>query len=82
MKFTRWTILLILVSIMVIGFGLTAAQAQWEVVIPQKNVGDKFRVAAFHNGNFGLAGGAGDVGKAHYSTDGGRTWAVADTSGG
>jgi hypothetical protein len=83
MKYARLTILLgVLVSILVVGSVYAAAQAKWEVVIPQKNVGDKFRVAAFHNANFGLAGGAGDVGKAHYTTDGSRTWATADTSGG
>lgn len=83
MKCARVAILLgVLLSILVIGCALAAAQSQWEVVIPQKNVGDKLRVAAFYDQNFGVTGGAGDVGKASYTTDGGKTWAQSDSSGG
>jgi hypothetical protein len=39
-------------------------------------------MAAFLNENFGIIGGAGDVGKARYTSDGGKTWTVADSSGG
>jgi hypothetical protein len=83
MKYVRATILLgVLVSILVVGCVLAAAQPQWKVVIPKTNVGDKWRMAAFLNENFGLTGGAGDAGKARYTSDGGKTWAVADSSGG
>jgi hypothetical protein len=83
MKYARATILLgVLVSILVAGYVLAATQPQWKVVIPKTNVGDKWRMAAFLNENFGLTGGAGDAGKARYTSDGGKTWAVADSSGG
>ena len=59
-----------------------ASQAQWQVVLPKTNVGEKWRMAAFSDQNFGLTGGAGDVGKARYTSDGGKTWTVADSSGG
>ena len=57
-------------------------QSQWEVVVPQPKVGEKLRMAAFFNESFGLTGGAGDVGKASYTSDGGQTWTMADSSGG
>ena len=58
------------------------SQAQWQAVAPQPKVGEKLRMAAFFNEKFGLTGGAGDVGKARYTLDGSKTWAVADSSGG
>lgn len=67
---------------LVAGLAIAAAQAQWKVVVPQTNFGDKLRVAAFFNESFGLHGGAGDVGKAKYTSDGGKNWAAADSSGG
>jgi hypothetical protein len=83
MKYARFTILLgVLVSTLVAGCVLAATQAQWKVVVPQTNVVEKVRMAAFVNEKLGFTGGAGDVGKAHYTSDGGKTWAVADSSGG
>ena len=58
------------------------SQAQWQEVVPQTVFAEKLRIAAFLNENFGLTGGAGDIGKADYTLDGGKTWATADTSGG
>jgi len=57
-------------------------QSQWEAVVPQPKVGEKLRMAAFFNESFGLTGGAGDVGKARITSDGGQNWAMADSSGG
>jgi len=89
MKYARCAILLgVLVSILVAGWVLAAtqasekSQAQWKVVMPKTNVGEKWRMAAFLNESFGITGGAGDVGKARYTSDGGKTWTVADSSGG
>ena len=83
MKYARFTILLlILVSTLVVWCVLAAAQPQWKVVLPMTNVGDKWRMAAFLNESFGLIGGAGDPGKARYTSDGGKNWNVADSSGG
>jgi hypothetical protein len=90
MKSTRFIILLgVLVSTLVAGCALAAtqpptgdSQAQWKVVIPQTLFADKLRMAAFLNENFGLTGGAGDIGKAKYTSDGGKTWTTADSSGG
>jgi hypothetical protein len=58
------------------------SQAQWAAVVPQPKVGQKVRMAAFLDENFGVTGGAGNVGKAHYTSDGGQTWTMADSSGG
>ena len=83
MKYARSTILLgVLASTLVIGCVFAAAQAKWEVVVPQTLFGEKLRIAAFLDESFGFTGGAGDVGKASYTTDGGKTWAQADSSGG
>jgi hypothetical protein len=83
MKYARFAILAgMLVSVLIAGWVLAAPQAEWSVVLPQTNVGDKWRMAAFHDGNFGFTGGAGDVGKARYTSDTGKTWATADSSGG
>ena len=57
-------------------------QAQWKVVIPQTLFAEKMRMAAFFDEKLGVMGGAGDPGKAHYTLDGGKTWTVADSSGG
>ena len=82
MKYTRLTILLgVLVSTLVVGCMLASAQSKWEIIIPQSNFGDKLRATAFHNENFGVTGGAGDAGKAAVSTDGGKTWTQAASSG-
>ena len=83
MRYAKFTILSgVLVSTLVLGCVLAAAQAQWDVVVPQTRFEDKLRFAAFLNESFGLTGGAGDIGKARYTTDGGKAWAQADTSGG
>ena len=56
-------------------------QAQWEVVLQTKP--EQFvRMAAFLDETFGVTGGADSAGKAHYTTDGGQTWTMADSSGG
>lgn len=83
MRYAKFTILSgVLVSTLVLGCVLATAQAQWDVVVPQTRFEDKLRYAAFMDGNFGLTGGAGDIGKARYTSDGGKTWSQADTSGG
>jgi hypothetical protein len=64
------------------GFSNEKAEAQWKVIIPKMKAGDKFRMAAFNDEKFGITGGAGDPGKAHITTDGGKTWNIAATSGG
>ncbi len=82
MRYARLTVLSgVLVSILVVGALFAAAQGQWEVVIPKSIDGVKVRMAAFHNANFGVWGGAGDEGAQHYSNDGGKTWTKADTGG-
>ncbi|MEJ2111058.1 MAG: hypothetical protein P8Z37_14340 [Acidobacteriota bacterium] len=86
MKYTRLTILSgVLASTLVVGCMLASAQSKWEVVIPQSNfganLGAKLRATAFHDENFGVTGGAGDAGKAAVSTDGGKTWTQAASSG-
>ena len=82
MKYTRFAILLgVLLSTLVVGCMLASAQSKWEIIIPQSNFGDKLRATAFHNENFGVTGGAGDAGKASVSTDGGKTWTQAASSG-
>ena len=94
MKHVRLTILSgALVSTLVIGCLLAAtrpptgvptekSQAQWKVVIPETLFAEKMRMAAFFDEKFGIMGGAGDPGKAHYTSDGGKTWTVTDSSGG
>jgi hypothetical protein len=94
MKSARFTNLLgVLVLTLVAGWMLAATwlsrgalaeepHGQWQVVLPKTNVGDKWRMAAFLDENFGITGGAGDVGKARCTSDGGKTWTVADSSGG
>ena len=82
MKHTRFAILLgVLVFTLFVGCVLASAQSKWELIIPQSNFGEKLRATAFHNETFGVTGGAGDAGKASVSTDGGKTWAQAASSG-
>jgi photosystem II stability/assembly factor-like uncharacterized protein len=65
----------------------TIAQTQtknadpWRVVL-QRDVEQPMRVAAFLDASFGLTGGSADVGRAHVTTDGGRTWRLAESSEG
>ena len=83
MRYARFVILLgVLLLIPATVCALAATQAQWNVVVPKSNFGDKLRVAAFLDENFGITGGAGDVGKAHLTSDGGKNWATAGSSGG
>jgi hypothetical protein len=87
MKYARFAFLLsVLVLTLATGYTTSLAmeksQGQWQVVVPQKVFAEKLRIAAFLNENFGLTGGAGDIGKADYTLDGGKTWSTADTSGG
>ncbi len=88
MRYARFIILTSVLVLTLVAAGVLAAtpppepQAQWKVVIPETLFADKMRMAAFLNEKFGLMGGAGDPGKAHYSLNGGKTWAVADSSGG
>jgi hypothetical protein len=82
MKHAKLTILLgILMSIPVVGFLFAASQEQWEIIIPKSAEGVKVRMAAFHNENFGVWGGAGEEGAQHYTLDGGKTWTKASTNG-
>jgi hypothetical protein len=55
------------------------AGGRWEIVL-QKEIEQPMRVAAFLDESFGLTGGPADPGMAHYSTDGGETWTMADGS--
>ncbi|NLA74467.1 MAG: hypothetical protein GX846_03155 [Deltaproteobacteria bacterium] len=71
----------VLMSILFIGASLATAQDTWEVVIPKAIEGIKVRMAAFHDENFGVWGGAGDDGAQHYTVDGGKTWVMAKTGG-
>ena len=56
-------------------------KALWEEVLRVK-VEQPVRQAVFLDESFGLTGGAAGAGRAHYTTDGGQTWTMADTSGG
>ncbi len=94
MKYSRFIILLsLLMSLLVAGWAFAAgkapkdvqgekAQAQWKEAVPQAVFAEKQRMAAFLNDSIGFSGGAGDIGKARYTSDGGKNWAQADTSGG
>ncbi|NLT68444.1 MAG: hypothetical protein GXX84_17740 [Acidobacteria bacterium] len=84
MKHARFTMLSAVVVAALAAYVLAAANppAEWELVTPQPVVGEKQRMGAFLNEKFGLTGGAGDIGKAQYTLDGGKTWAQADSSGG
>lgn len=85
MKYPRFTILFgVLVFTLVVGSVPASAQS-WEIIIPQSNfganLGAKLRATAFHTETFGVTGGAGNEGKASVSTDGGKTWTQAPSSG-
>jgi hypothetical protein len=83
MKHIKFTILSgLLLAVLVAGYVSAASQAQWKVVVPQTVFAEKLRIAAFLNENFGLTGGAGDIGKADHTVDGGKSWFTADSSGG
>lgn len=83
MKHIKFIILLVMfVSILITGYAFAASEAQWKVVVPKTLFAEKLRIAAFLNKDFGLTGGAGDIGKADHTTDGGKSWFTADSSGG
>jgi hypothetical protein len=91
MKYSKLVILISALVLTLVVAGVLAAtrpsaiapaQAQWKVVIPETLFAEKMRMAAFLDARFGIMGGAGDPGKAHYSSDGGKSWAVSDSSGG
>lgn len=56
-----------------------AAESTWEIVL-QREIEQPMRVAAFLDGDFGITGGPSDPGRAHHTTDGGRTWTMAESS--
>jgi len=83
MKYSKLIILSgLLVSILFAGYAFAAPGAEWKVVVPKTLFAEKLRIAAFLDENFGLTGGAGDIGKADHTVDGGKTWFTADSSGG
>jgi hypothetical protein len=82
MKYAGFTILLGVLILASCAGPSPAADDAWKVVVPQTLFDEKLRIAAFLNEEFGFNGGAGDIGKARYTTDGGKTWTQADTSGG
>jgi photosystem II stability/assembly factor-like uncharacterized protein len=53
----------------------------WQIVL-QKEIEQPMRIAAFIDESFGLTGGPADVGRANVTTDGGRTWTLAESSAG
>jgi hypothetical protein len=86
MRHTRLVILFgVLVFALIVGSVPAAAQSKWEIIIPQSNfgadLGAKLRATAFHTETLGVTGGAGNEGKAAVTTDGGKNWAQADSSG-
>jgi photosystem II stability/assembly factor-like uncharacterized protein len=79
--------LLVLLSILLIGCASSAAPApvvlggEWKVV-HQAEAKQPARMVAFLDETFGVTGGFSGAGKAHYTTDGGETWTMAEDSGG
>ena len=79
-----WTLLLV---ISMAGCASSAAPApvvlggEWEVAF-QASVEQPVRMAAFLDETLGVTGGFSGAGKAHYTTDGGATWTMAEDSGG
>lgn len=55
------------------------AAGRWEIVL-EKRIEQPLRIAAFLDETFGLTGGPSEPGMAHYTTDGGQTWTMADSS--
>jgi photosystem II stability/assembly factor-like uncharacterized protein len=53
----------------------------WKEVL-REAVEQPVRMAAFLDETLGVTGGATGAGKAHYTTDGGATWTLAESSGG
>lgn len=80
-------VLLVLGVALLLAFSLCAMGANpefdgpWELIV-QTEVKQPTRMAAFLNDKFGITGGFSGEGKAHYTTDGGNTWKMAESSGG
>jgi hypothetical protein len=55
--------------------------SSWEVII-QADIEQPVRMAAFLDNQVGFTGGPGADGTAQYTTDGGKTWTVAEEGGG
>jgi photosystem II stability/assembly factor-like uncharacterized protein len=53
----------------------------WESVLDLE-VEQSLRMAAFLDDKVGYTGGEGSDGRAHYTTDGGQTWTMVESSGG
>jgi len=92
-KHSLLTLLVLLVSLSTTGCALLPAHLEavatpeaaqdtlpWEIVL-QREIEQPMRVAAFLDGGFGVTGGPSDPGRAHVTTDGGETWAMAESSG-
>jgi photosystem II stability/assembly factor-like uncharacterized protein len=54
----------------------------FEKRIEQPGIEQSVRIAAFLDETFGVTGGANNKGRVHYTTDGGQTWIMAESSGG
>jgi len=93
MKHSLLTLLVLLVSLSTAGCALLPARLEaaatpdtaqdtlpWKIVL-QREIEQPMRVAAFLDGGFGVTGGPSDPGRAHYTTDGGETWTMAESSG-
>lgn len=57
------------------------ASGSWEAVLDLE-VEQTLRMAAFLDGKVGYTGGEATEGRVHYTTDGGQTWTMAESSGG
>jgi photosystem II stability/assembly factor-like uncharacterized protein len=53
----------------------------WEAVLDLE-VEQPLRMAAFLDDKVGYTGGEATEGRAHYTTNGGQTWTMAESSGG
>jgi len=93
MKHSLLTLLVLLISLSTAGCALLPVRLEatatpdtaqdthpWEIVL-QREIEQPMRVAAFLAGDFGVTGGPSDPGRAHYTTDGGETWTMAESSG-
>ena len=77
----------LLLPVSMVGCASPAASApvmpkgEWQVAF-QTKVEQPVRMGAFLDETFGVTGGFSGAGKAHYTTDGGGTWTMAEDSGG
>jgi len=63
------------------GDATTSLAQPWTPVL-ETTVSHPARMAAFLDDTFGLTGGFSGAGKAHVTTNGGRTWTISESSGG